>query len=255
MPAVTTKTVVITGASGGIGAALAEELATRGGYRLALVARREAELAAVVALCGDAAFALVADCTQREEVRRVVDDVLSKTGGIDVWVNNVGRGITRLPSEITDDDIDEMMQVNVKSALYGMQEILPHFKARGVGQMINVSSMLGRAPFAVFRSAYNGAKHFLNALTDNLRRELQPEFPGIRVTLVSPGAVATDFGTNAAHGGPESRTLAGAQDVHEVARVLADVIASPRDDVYTRAGAREAILSYLAALGEDPPAG
>lgn len=58
-----------------------------------------------------------------------------------------------------------MMQVNVKSALYGMQEVLPQFKARGRGHVINVSSMLGRMPFAEFRSAYNGSKHYLNALT------------------------------------------------------------------------------------------
>ena len=58
-----------------------------------------------------------------------------------------------------------MMQVNVKSALYGMQEVLPHFSQRGSGQIVNVSSMLGRMPFATFRSAYCGAKHFLNALT------------------------------------------------------------------------------------------
>lgn len=246
------RVVVITGASGGIGAALAEELATRGGYRLALVARRAPELAAVVERTHDAAFPIVADVTDRAAVESVVREVLEREGRIDVWVNNVGRGITRVPSELTDDDVDEMMRVNVKSALYGMQSVLPHFKARGSGQIINVSSMLGRTPFAVFRSASNGAKHFLNALTDNVRRELQADYPGIRVSLLSPGAVATEFGANASHGGPDSRSLPNAQDVTEVARVLADLIESPRDDVYTRAGSRQAVLDYLGALGQDP---
>ena len=64
-----------------------------------------------------------------------------------------------------------MVRANVKSALYGMQEVLPHFKARGTGHIINVSSMLGRVPFATVRSAYCGAKHFLNALTATFRAE------------------------------------------------------------------------------------
>lgn len=246
------RVVVITGASGGIGAALAEELATRGGYRLALVARREVELSAAVDRCNGAAVPIVADVTDRAAVERVVREVIAEMGQIDVWVNNVGRGITRLPSQLTDDDVDEMMRVNVKSALYGMQSVLPHFTARGTGHIINVSSMLGRAPSAVFRSAYNGAKHFLNALTDNLRRELQPDFPGIRVSLVSPGVVATEFGANASHGGPDSRALPNAQEVHVVAQVMADLIALPRDDVYTRPGSRQAVLDYLGALGQDP---
>jgi len=87
---------------------------------------------------------------------------LAKFGHIDVWVNNAGRGISRLVSELTDEDIDEMMLVNVKSALYGMQAVLAHFGERGSGRIINVSSMLGRVPFAPIRSAYPASKHALN---------------------------------------------------------------------------------------------
>jgi NADP-dependent 3-hydroxy acid dehydrogenase YdfG len=120
---------------------------------------------------------------------------------------NVGQGISRPPSQLTDEDIDEMMRVNVKSALYGMQEVLPHFKARGQGHVINVSSMLGRIPFATIRSAYCGAKHFLNALTAMFRDEIQKTHPGIQFSLVSPPAVSTEFGLNARHGGTDSRAL------------------------------------------------
>ena len=253
------KVVVITGASGGIGAAAAAAVARRGGS-VVLVARREAELRAVAdqvganGANGANALPVVADATVRADVRRVVRDALERFGHVDVWVNNVGRGITRLPSLLTDDDIDDMMRINIKSVLYGVQEILPHFKERGSGHLINVSSMLGRMPMATFRSAYNGAKHFLNALTWNLREELRETHPGVAVSLLSPGVVATDFGKNAAHGGPDSRSLPNAQDVAQVGEVLAWVIETRKPDVYTFPGAKGAVTNFLSKLGEDPPA-
>ena len=244
------RVVVITGASSGIGAALAERLA-RDRVSLVLVARREDALKAVRKRCGDTAVAVVADVTRRDEVERVVDEALAAFGHIDVWVNNVGRGITRPPSELTDADIDDMVLANVKTALYGMQAVLPHFKERGRGHVINVSSMLGRMPLALFRSAYSGAKHFLNALTANMRDELRSTHPDIQVSLVSPGIVRTEFGVNAVHGGPDSRTLPNSQSAEDVAEVIAGVIASRAPDVYTRPGARQAVLDYLGGLGQD----
>lgn len=245
------KVIVVTGASAGIGAASAESLARRGAS-LVLVARREQELHDVAERCGPNAMPVVADATVRAENDRIVRSALDRFGRIDVWVNNVGRGITRLPSQLTDDDIDDIMRVNVKSMLYGVQAVLPHFKERGTGQIVNVSSMLGRVPSATFRSAYNGAKHFVNALTWNLREELRQEFPGIVVTLLSPGVVATDFGTNAMHGGPSSHTLPNAQDVREVGEVMAWAIEEQRTDVYTRPGSKAWITSIYQKLGEDP---
>jgi NADP-dependent 3-hydroxy acid dehydrogenase YdfG len=247
------KVIVITGASGGIGAAAASVVAARGAS-VVLVARREAELRAVAERCGANAFPVVADATSREDVRRVVRASIERFGQVDVWLNNVGRGITRPPSALSDDDVDDMIRVNIKSVLYGVQEILPHFRERGGGHIINVSSMLGRMPLATFRSAYNGAKHFLNALTWNLRDELRQSHPGIAVSLVSPGVVATEFGANAMHGGPDSRSLPNAQDVDEVGRVLAWVIETRREDVYTAPGSKARVAEFLAGLGEDPPA-
>ncbi|HEV8148760.1 MAG TPA: SDR family oxidoreductase [Gemmatimonadales bacterium] len=245
------KVVVITGASSGIGAALAELLASRGAA-VVLVARREPALQAVAARCGEAALAIVGDMTRRHDVRRAVSRALERFGRIDVWVNNVGQGITRPPSQLSDDDIDEMMRVNLKSALYGMQEVLPHFISRGEGHLINISSMLGRIPASSYRSAYNGAKHFLNALTANFRSEVQEKHPGIQVSLVSPGVVRTEFGRNARHGGPDSRELPSSQSPEEVATVIAGVIESRRPDVYTRSGAHDRVVDYFDRLGQDP---
>jgi NADP-dependent 3-hydroxy acid dehydrogenase YdfG len=242
--------VVITGASGGIGAALAE-LVSGQGMSVALAARRKDALEAVAARCSGRALPVVADVTVRENVRRIVDETLSRFGRIDVWINNAGIGITRPPSQLTDQDIDAMIRANVKSALYGMQEVLPHFKQRNAGHIINVSSMLGRIPFAMIRSAYSGAKHFLNALTAMLRDELRESHPGIQVSLVSPGVVRTDFGLNAMHGGPDSRQFLGSQSAEEVAAVIAQVIATRAPDVYTLPGARERVAAYYGSIGVD----
>ena len=245
------KVVVITGASGGIGAALAEHLAARGAS-VVLVARREHELREVAARCGDHVIAVVADMTLRIDVRRTVVAAIEHFGHIDVWVNNVGQGISIVPSALTDTDIDDVMRLNVKTALYGMQEVLPHFKERGAGHVINISSMLGRMPFALIRSAYSASKHFLNALTANFRTEVQETHPGIQFTIVSPGVVRTDFGNNALHGGPDSRAIPDAQSAEEVADVIAGVIESRRPDVYTRAGAHDRVVKFYDAIGEDP---
>lgn len=245
------KVVVITGASGGIGAAVAQLLAERGAS-VVLTARRKDALQAVADRSGENAIAVVGDMTIRADVRRVVELALERFGRIDVWVNNVGRGITSSPSQLTDEDIDEIMRVNVKSALYGMQEVLPHFKGRGEGHVVNISSMLGRIPFPVNRSAYNGAKHFLNALTADFREEVQQTHPGIEFSLVSPGVVRTDFGRNARHGGPDSWELPNSQSVEEVAPIVVEVIEARRRDVYTRAGSRKRVIDYYSSIGEDP---
>src|SRR5690242_15884757 len=91
--------VVITGASSGIGAALAIEVGRRGG-RPVLAARREAELQQVAAAAGPQALVVVADVIRRDEVQRILDRALERFGRVDVWVNNAGRGITRLVSQL-----------------------------------------------------------------------------------------------------------------------------------------------------------
>jgi short-subunit dehydrogenase len=244
------KVVVITGASAGIGAATADLLA-KDGTSLSLVARREGMLQAVVDRCGTNALAIRADAGQRAEVRRVVTGTLDRFGHIDVWINNVGQGISRPPSQLTDEDVDEIIRLNVKSALYGMQEVLPHFKERGEGHVINISSMLGRIPFVVVRSAYCGAKHFLNALTATFREEVQQTNPKIQFSIVSPPVVRTDFGLNALHGGVDSRTLPYSQSAEEVAAVIARVIESRQADVYTMPGARQRVIDYYSSVGVD----
>src|SRR5215510_7044358 len=137
------KVIVITGASSGIGEALASLVTARGARGVVLAARRGPELSALAARLGDSALAVVTDVTRRGDIEQLRDRTLERFGQIDVWVNNAGRGITRNVTELTDADVDEMMAINLKSVLYGAQAVLPHFRDRKRGHLISVSSMLG----------------------------------------------------------------------------------------------------------------
>jgi short-subunit dehydrogenase len=245
------KVIVITGASAGIGAALAKQLAARGD-KLVLAARREQELKEIAGACGANALPVVADVTHRADVERVRDAALSAYGHVDVWVNNVGRGIGRQVLDLTDADFDEIMAVNVKSALYGMQAIVPHFKERGEGHLINVSSALGRIPFASFRSVYSAAKAALNSLTATLRMDLRAAYPGIHVSIVMPPMVTTDFARNALHGTPippggfRPGPGSAGQTPEQVAAAIVDLIDHPRAEIYTNPGQAEMVAKYYA---------
>jgi short-subunit dehydrogenase len=242
------KHIVITGASGGIGAALAIRLGSQG-HRVALAARREAELHAVAARAGGGAIVVPTDVTRRGDVERLRDRAIAELGHVDVWVNNAGRGITKPVLELTDEELDQMITINVKSALYGMQAIVPHLIARGEGQIVNVSSFLSRVPFATFRSAYNAAKAALNALTANARVDLARTHPGIHVTLVMPGLVSTAFQQNAVGGTPPLPPSTPSQTAEEVAAAIAGAIEHPVAEVYTNPQQAAVALEYFKDVG------
>jgi short-subunit dehydrogenase len=244
------KTIVITGASGGIGAALARVLADEG-HSLSLVARREKELNEVGSEAqregAGAVACIIADVTRRDDVERIARETIVRFGSFDVWVNNVGRGITRDVLDLTDADIDEMIAANVKSAVYGMQVAAKHFLSRDAGQIINVSSFLGRVPLASFRSAYSASKAMLNSLTANLRTDLAAKSKNIHVTLVMPGVVTTDFSRNVV--GEARQPMAGGkgpptQTAEEVAKVIASAIRRPLAEVYTNPSSAPLVKAY-----------
>ena len=247
MPAMNDKVIVITGASSGIGATLAQVLAARAARGLVLASRRVSELEQLAGKLGERAVAVPTDVTRRADNERLRDVALRKFGQIDVWINNAGRGISKLVSELTDADIDEMIAVNLKSVVYGIQAVLPHFKERQRGHIITISSGLARLPLAAQRSAYSASKAGVNLLMASLRRELRDPFPEIQTTVVMPGVVATEFGANALHGGLDSRALPGAQPVEEVAEIIAQAIEHPVAETYTRPEMKQLASRYFAA--------
>lgn len=245
---VVNRVVVITGASDGIGAALARHLGASGD-RVVLSARREALLRAVAADIAAPTLVVPADVTVRAEVEDLRDRALAEFGGVDVWVNNAGRGLGRYVLDLTDAEIDAMVAVNVKSVLYGIQAIIPHFVDRRRGHLLNVSSYLSRVPVVSYRSAYSGAKAMLNVLTACLRQDLA-EMPDIHVTLVFPGAVATGFRDHALGGSP-ARSLAALeamaepQRAEEVAAAIAGAIDNPIPELYTDSSLQALAVRHL----------
>jgi short-subunit dehydrogenase len=245
------KTIVITGASAGIGAGIAARLGADG-HCLVLAARRRPELERVARDAMDRgsprAITVATDVTKRADVERLHDAAVEAFGGYDVWINNAGRGITRSVLDLSDDDIDDMIALNLKSALYGMQVAVAHFIDRGHGQVINISSFLGRVPLAPHRSAYNAAKAGLAALTANLRIDLRARYPDIHVSLIMPGMVATEFGRNAIGSPPDTPIYSGphVQSVEAVADVVAQTIDHPVAEVYTNPASADMVRRYFA---------
>src|SRR5947207_9635221 len=171
----TNEVAVITGASSGIGAALAKQLGSKG-HQLVLAARREKELKEVAKQAGTRALVVPTDVTRRADVEDLRSRALKEYGHVDVWVNNAGRGITKSVLDLTDQDVDEITSVVLKSVLYGMQAIIPHFQERGRGHLINVSSLLGRVPLVSHRSIYSAAKSGVNVITANARMDLKAKY-------------------------------------------------------------------------------
>ena len=244
----TEKVTVITGASSGIGEALAKHLGAKG-HRLVLGARRENELKRVAGGIGSNAIPVRTDVTRRKDVEHLKDVALERFGRVDVWVNNAGRGITKSVMELTDQEFDEIVAVVLKSVFYGMQAIVPHFQERGQGHLINVSSFLGRVPLISYRSIYSAMKSAVNVLTANLRVDLKAKYPGIHVSTVMPGVVDTDFQKVAGSPFPvRARSTLGPQRVQsadEVAVQIVSLIDHPVAELYTNPAAPELAQQYF----------
>jgi len=180
-----TKIVLVTGATSGIGAAVARRLAAQG-HRVLAGARREDRLAE---LAGDNIEVRRLDVTDRADVASFVDWAVSTHGRIDVLVNNAGvMPLSRLDALLVD-EWDTMIDVNVRGLLNGIAAALPHFQRQGHGHFVTVASV-GAHEVVPTAAVYCGTKHAAWAITEGLRQELDPS---IRVTTVSPGVVESEL--------------------------------------------------------------
>lgn len=178
------KTVLITGCSTGIGQALAAHL-TAAGWRVAATARRPDTLAGT-----PAELKLALDVERPESVEQAVAATLKAFGRIDALINNAGFGQFGALEEVEPALLDRVFAVNVHGAVRMMQAVLPVMRQQQSGTIVNLSSVAGRIAIP-FMGPYCAAKHALEALSDSLRTEVAPF--GIRVVLIEPGAIRTEF--------------------------------------------------------------
>ena len=188
--------MVSTGASTGIGAAVARAYAARG-VRVAVHYNRSAgqanEVVGAITAAGGEAFALQGDVRDTEAIRRVVRETIARWGAIDILVNNAGSLVKRVPiAEFDDALFDDVLHINARSVLAFCREVVPLMRAQGRGgSIINVSSVAARHGGGPGAYLYAGAKGFVSTATRGLAKELAPD--KIRVNAVSPGVIQTPF--------------------------------------------------------------
>jgi NADP-dependent 3-hydroxy acid dehydrogenase YdfG len=185
------KTALVTGASSGIGRGAAVALA-EAGARVALVARRAGrlkDLAAQIEASGGQALACPADITDEAEATRVVEDAAGHFGGLDILVNAAGMTQTGKVENADLADWRYVFELNFWAGLYMSRAAIPALKAGG-GDIVNISSTAGRRPVGATFGPYAASKFALTAFTESLRAEVT--LAGIRVSVIEPGATATE---------------------------------------------------------------
>jgi len=203
------KTVLVTGATAGIGRFLALDLARRG-HRVFATGRNEKALAALrtegesVTRGGGTLATVVLDVTSEPSIAQALAAVRSQTAGygVDVIVNNAGYGQAGPLLELSDATLREQFDTNVFGLMAVTRAFVPEMLARGRGWIVNVSSVGGRVTFPLF-GAYHASKYALEALSDALRQELRGF--GVHVALVEPGPIRSQFSERAFGSLPEAR--------------------------------------------------
>lgn len=256
------RTVWITGASSGIGEALARELSRRGA-RLILSGRREAALAALANDLGGDGKVLPFEATDYDALPGVVQAAEAWSGGIDLLVNNAGVSQRSLAVDTDFEVYRRLMEIDYFAPLRLTQLVLPGMMARRSGHLAVVSSVAGKIGTPL-RTGYSGAKHACIGYFDALRAELEASC-GIRVTTIMPGYVNTGVSANALTGdgsvlGATDDNIVAGLDPADVARTIADglaigareiLVAGPQESqgVRLRAEAPEMLFDLLAAEG------
>jgi NADP-dependent 3-hydroxy acid dehydrogenase YdfG len=223
----TGRVAVITGASSGIGEATARALA-RAGYRVALLARRAERVQALADELGDRAIALPADVTDREALIGAARRVRDQLGPAQVLINNAGVMLLAPFGPDQHDDYRRMVEVNLLGAITATAVFLDQLTAGAEGDIVNISSVAGRVARPT-NGVYAATKFGLNGWSESLRQELLPD---VRVTVVEPGAVATeltDHITNdATRQSVEQLYATTAITADDIAEIIAFAVGRPR---------------------------
>jgi dehydrogenase/reductase SDR family protein 7B len=245
------KTVWITGASSGIGRALAEAFAAEGAAVILSGRRREA-LEEVAAGLGGESLVLPFDTTEWAVLPDAVESAWAWRGGVDILVNNAGVSQRSLAIDTEPHVYRTIIEVDLLAPIWLTQLALPKMAAGGGGHLVAISSVAGRLG-PVLRTAYAAAKHGLIGYCDSLRAEVETAY-GIKVTTVLPGSVRTEVATNALTADGSRRGISDANidagmDPAECARRILDAVAAGSRELIVAEGAE----AFAAALRIQDP--
>jgi len=229
------RTALVTGASSGIGTETARALAAAGATLVVTARRRDRldALAAELEKAGAAVLPVTADMRREDDIVRCFADARDRFGGVDVLVNNAGLGRSAPISSAATELWREMLEVNVLGLAIATREAIRDMERRGrAGHVVNVASMASHRVPGPESGMYSATKFAVRALTEGIRQELRAKQSTIRVSLVSPGYVATEFadvfaGKPGALQALQARLAVKMLDAVDVARAIVWVLTQP----------------------------
>ena len=183
------KVAIVTGSTKGIGVALARRLVDAGAS-VTISSRSQGDIDTVVEQLGERTFGVVADVSDPAACQRLIDATVERFGRLDILVNNAGHGIMKPMAEMTVQEWQAQVDVNLGGVFYSSKAALAHLSATGDGFIINIASLAARNPFAG-GTGYNASKFGLLGLTEAMMQDIRHD--DVRVSLVMPGSVNTQF--------------------------------------------------------------
>jgi len=224
------KVALVTGASRGIGYAIAEALAAEGA-KVYICGRDAGYLkAALEKLCSrapDRVDGTSADVRRYEDCRKIVHAAAERFGGLDILVNNAGVGVLKPVDQLSVEEWNDTLGTNLSGVFYCCREAIPLMRKRGGGYIFNISSLAGVNPFPA-GAAYNASKFGLNGFSEAMMQDVR--YDGIRVSYIMPGSVDTDFAAAPGSKPRENWKLTPA----DIAKAVIDLYKFPRTALASR---------------------